>query len=239
MSNVQPFHEAAPGRYAACLPRKSKVGAICPLASERIKLIPRGEWAAAAAELNRGTGLKPHVKFLLDQDRAGSCATEAAASAVMVDRVARGLPHRLLNPWFVYYHTGGQTDRGDGRSGGSSIDENLAFIREHGIAPMDVWPRERGWRTKPSGQAYQEALAYRIEEFYDVQTIDELVSCLLCGFCVVYGARGHSVLKVAYDLDLNSWGKQWGDGKGFGIWAPVADVEFAYGAWAVRTTKEV
>jgi hypothetical protein len=211
------------------------------MAADRIKLVPESEWDRLAKEMT----LRPFVKTILDQDRAGSCATESPTGAVMLRRAFAGIvPHVILNPWFIYWHTGGVADRGDGRSGGSSIDENLAFIREKGIAPESVWPRSKGWgyrgANKPSEEAYAAALDYRIVEFYDISSVEEMVSALLTGFPVVFGANGHAICAVAhkgtYPLILNSWG-DWGEG-GFGKWCSYAGINWSYGAFAVRVTSE-
>jgi hypothetical protein len=219
-------------RIPGCLPRRSRPGDWCPMAAERIEIIPRNEWA----EYARNISLRPHVHEVLDQDGVGSCATEATAGAIMIARSMHGLEHVTLNPWFIYYKTSGGRDRG------SSIDENLAFAREHGCAPESVWSRDKGWRTRPSEEAYEAAKQFRIEEFYDITSIDEMVSCLLAGYPVVYGSNGHAVCKVAHldeskGLDLNSWGTGWED-DGFGVWASYRAVNWAYGAWAVRVATQ-
>ena len=221
------------GKAAGCLPRTSKPGGVCPLAAEHIPLIPRSEWDSLA----KGISLRPYVREILDQDGVGSCATESTTQGVMVARAAAGLPHVSLNPWSIYWYTSG------GRDGGSSIDENLAYVPEHGICPTELHPRSKGWRAKPSDAAMDAAMAYRIEEFYDITTVDEMVSALLTGFPVVYGAAGHSVLKVAHldaskGLDVNSWSTAWGD-KGCGVWATYSRINWAYGAFAIRVAGQV
>lgn len=217
-----------------CLPRKFNPGELFPMASEKITLIDRADWARLAKD---NLQMKPFVKVILDQNGYGSCATESTTGAVMACRAFAGLPHVLLNPLSIYSTTSG------GRDSGSSIDVNLDFAQKYGICPELAWPRSNGWRTKPTADAMKAALDFRIEEVYDISTIEEMVSALLTGFCVVYGANGHSVLKVQHldetqGLDANSWATTWGD-KGFGVWAKYRAINWAYGAFAVRSVRQV
>ena len=235
ISSRSPRHPFPPDRFPGCLPRRSLPGERCPLAIDRIPIIRREEWADYARQIGGGAGLKPMVRTILDQDGVGSCATEAAAQALMIDRAFRGFEHVPLNPWFMYRITSG------GRDTGSSIDDNLVFLREHGCAPESLHPRSLGWRAEPSPEAVEAAKKYRIEEFYDVTSIDEMVSALLMGYPVVYGANGHAVVKVRHidetkGEDVNSWGQAWGE-NGFGVWATYRAVDFRYGAWAVRAAR--
>jgi hypothetical protein len=179
--------------------------------------------------------LRPRVKTILDQGTVGSCACEATVQAIMIARDYAGLPHVELNPWFIYHTTSGGRDRG------SSIDRNLEFVREHGCAPISAWPRSKGWKAEPSVQAYKEAKAFRDIEVFDISNVNEMVSALLTGCAVVYGANGHAVVKVEHindekGLDVNSWGTDWGD-EGFGVWASYRAVNFNYGAFAVRAVR--
>jgi len=218
------------GRISGCLLRKSKPGEWCPLAKERIRIIPREEWKDWEGKIS----LRSKCKKRFDQGAAGSCAMESAVQGGAISRCVSGLPFVLLNPYFGYHTTSG------GRDQGSSIDENLVFLRKHGCASQAVWPRSKGWRAEPSEEAWEDAKQYKIDEFYDIANVDEMVSALLQGFPVVWGANGHAVCKVEHlndreGLDANSWGEDWGD-EGFGVWARYSQINWGYGAWAVKTT---
>ena len=217
-----------PGSFKpGCLPRRSRPGELCPMAADRVPLVPEDEWDRWGQEVN----LRPFVRTVLDQDGVGSCAAEATTQAVMIARAIAGLPHVVLNPWTLYCYTSGGVDRG------SSIDENLRVAMERGIAPMNLWPRSKGWRAKPTGAAAEAALLYRPAEFWDVADVSEHVSCLLKANPVVWGANGHAVCAVHYDsrgpLIVNSWGEEWED-DGFGVWTPYTKINWSYGAFAVR-----
>jgi hypothetical protein len=222
-----------PGKAMGCLPRKSKVGAVCPVFADHFEEIPESEWANYAGKIS----LRPFVKTVLDQDGVGSCAAESSTQSVMIGRAFAGLPHVVLNPWAVYHTTSG------GRDQGSSIDDNLQYLREHGCPPESAWPRSKGWQAKPSAEAMELAKNFRIVEFYDITTRAQMVTCLLKGWPVVYGSKGHAVCKVEYldptkALDINSWATSWGDG-GFGVWAKFSEINWQYGAFAVRTVADV
>jgi hypothetical protein len=202
------------------------------MAVDHIKIIPSGDWDAAAAEL--GDDLRKKVPICLDQNGYGSCATESCTGSVMLSRAVQGLDFVQLNPLYIYATTS------HGRDQGSSIDENLEFVRENGIAPESVWPFSKGFKATPSAEAVNAARAYRIEEFYDITDVNQFVSALLTGFCVVFGANGHSILAVrhagSYPEILNSWGTSWGD-SGFGKWCSYNAIAWQYGAFAVRVAS--
>lgn len=218
------------GRIPGCNDRKSQPGDLFPMAAEKVTLIDPADYAKYSGKLS----LRPLVTSVFDQNGAGSCATESSTGGVKIVRAGMGLPFVELNPWFIYHHTSGGVDRG------SSIDENLEFLQKFGVAPASVWPRKNGWRAKPSQDAYDAALDFRVDEVFDVSTVQEFISCLVAGFAVVWGAKGHSVLKVEHrdkaGVDLNSWDVTWGD-NGFGAWAPYSQINWAYGAFAIRVVK--
>ncbi len=222
-----------PGQATGCLPRETRVGEVCPLLSDRITIIPREDWQPYIGKVK----LRSFVQVVLSQGQIGSCATEATSQSIMIDEAVAGLDHVLLNPWSLYAFTSG------GRDQGSTIDGNLQRARSHGVLPESVWPRggqgAHRWNEKPQ-QSLFDKHALKIDEFYELNTINEIGTALIRGFPVVYGWNGHScVLTGLLSLDkaqyCNSWSIDWGD-KGFGEIA-LSEINSMYGAFAVRTTN--
>ena len=226
-----------PGQKTGCLPRSTKVGAACPLFGEKIKVLSEADIRdAIAARKAAGISNRKWVDEILSQGSVGSCATEALAQGVKTRKKMSGRDCPTLSPWFVYYHTSGGVDRG------SSIDENLAFARDTGIPSMEVWPRSKGWRTKPSEAAYADALNNRVYEFYDTTTIQEVRTALVNDFIIEFGHDGHAELMtdlVEYgggDV-VNSWSKNWEDGGWHAKPFPLSRINFLYGCFAFRVVE--
>lgn len=216
------------GKKTGCLLRNTRPGDLCSLFGEKINVIPAAEWP----ELIGSVELRSCVTKIKDQDGVGSCATESTTQAVEIVRRFEGQEFVELNPWSIYWYTSG------GRDSGSSIDENLAYVREKGIAPESAWPRSKGWKSRPSAEAMEAALQYRIDEFYDVTSIAEAGTALLLGFPVVFGWSGHScvltqLLNTTTAEYANSWAPTWGD-NGFGQ-VRLSSINFGYGMFALRT----
>jgi hypothetical protein len=186
-------------------------------------------WSELIGEVN----LRPFVTEIFDQNGVGSCATESTSQAIQIIRAFQGQDYVQLAPWSLYAFTSGGRDRG------SVIGHNLQRARDVGILPMRLWPRSKGWSSKPDEATLAEAAKYRIHEYYDCGSIDEIGSALLKGWPVVFGWKGHSVVftelvdtnRARY---ANSWGSDWDD-NGFGL-LDLSEVNFSYGAFAVCTT---
>lgn len=224
-----------PGKKAGCLYRTSKVGGVCSLWGEKMEVMTAGE-IQDAIDARKAAGVKGRsdVKEIFDQDGVGSCAAEACTQGVQTTRVRHNLTYVQLSPWFLYHHTSGGVDRG------SSIDENLATARDTGIASMEVWPRSKGWKGKPSAEAYADALNHRVYEFYEISTIAEAQTALVKDFLVQFGHNGHSELMVdilsLVSADVaNSWDASWGD-QGFHSFA-FSGINWGYGCFAFRAAQ--
>lgn len=212
------------GRKTGCNLRVSKYGDIAPLAPERIDIIPRERWG----ELIGNTNLREFVPIVLDQDGVGSCATESSTSSIHITRAVQRLEFVQLNPWSIYHFTS------HGRDAGSSIDENLVHIRDIGILPESYWPRSKGWRASPPDGYKAVAALYRLTEFFELGSVEEVGSACLAGIPVVMGWQGHSVLLTRLLSPtvaeyLNSWSPEWGD-NGYGQ-IKLDNINFGYGAF--------
>jgi hypothetical protein len=221
------------GKATGCNPRHHPFATRCPAFAEKFHAIPVGDWPEL---LKVRRSLRPSVSVILDQGKVGSCAFESTTQALHISRATKGLPFILLNPWSGYCFTGGT------RNGGSSIDDNLEHARDVGILPESVWPRSKGFSRRPPKSLLDEhASQFQIEEFWDINTVEEIGTALLLGFPVVFGWSGHScVFTDLLDVDTaeycNSWSADWGD-NGFGK-LTLRSVNFKYGCFALRTVTE-
>jgi len=152
-----------------------------------------------------------------------------------------GLPDVEFNPWAMYYTSSHGVD------GGSTLSENLSLLKNQGAVPMSLWDRSKGWRTKPSDEAYAAAKQYRILEYYQIPNGDweAFGSCLLNRWPLYWGYSGHAIvgvdlLNTSQFRYLNSWG-EWGNaspfnkeiGYGFGV-VNNSSIMWAYGVYAFR-----
>ena len=203
----------------------------CDPISTQIEIIDRkhwGEWRAKKA--NGKENRRSRFRYILNQDGVGSCAAEAGTNCKASLDAYQGLPEIVYNPWSVYWKTSGGSDRG------SSIGENAEYIRDNGICPEEVWPRSKGWRSEPGGEAKRVAKFFRIEEFFHCENVDQVVSAMLQGYDIHAGYSGHSISFCRSLTDstlefMNSWGN-WGDA-GFGTLSHNK-IYFAYGAYAYK-----
>jgi hypothetical protein len=197
---------------------------------DEFQVIPINEWSDWLTGRD-AIDLRPFVKFILDQNGVGSCASEAMAQCIMICRALGRQDPELLNPLFAYYTVSG------GRDGGSSLPDNVNFALEHGVPSQLVFPRSEGWRSKPSDAAYEDALKYMLLEVFRIRTWEEFGTCLLLGMPCFFGYSGHAIcgttlLSTTRLQYVNSWDKTWGD-NGFGTISKNS-IYWGYGVFGFR-----
>jgi hypothetical protein len=228
------------GRVEGALKRDDCPGDLGPLYKDAFpkEIVNVEDWPGLIQE---GAGdHRKYVKWILDQDGRGSCASEGLANCITQQRHRRGLPEVKLNPWPNYYRIS------NGRDNGSTLSGNIRFAKEHGFLPMDLWPRYgpngHAWSDIPrsSDPLWQEAKKYKPGEVYDIGNTVEAASALFAGHSVYAAYPGHAwqliaVINTQQGIWLNSWSEQWGDG-GFGV-INFSRLTYQYGLYAIQTTS--
>lgn len=191
-----------------------------------LKLIPREEHKErikeAEAKNRTLKALKEHKNiYSLDQNRTNYCWIHGVTQAMHYRQGATGEPMVRLEP-----SSGGAVIK-QGRNVGGWGGQAVAYIRQHGIAPLAVWPKNSlDYRRLDTPEVKQIKLQNRISGFYELKPgtngWDELVTALLNGFAVAVAFNwwGHLVCAIGLVIDErgeicllidNSWTPQWGD----------------------------
>jgi len=227
------------GQATGCLPRTTKYGECCAKLEDSVEIITDDRVFLEAIIRPRAETLLSCVPSVFSQGRVGSCASEGGTGLTKILRAWSGAPFVELSPWSMYAFTSGGRDRG------SSVGETLIHLREVGVLTMETWPRTIPWNRKPSPDLLDsEACKYRVDEFFDIMTIEGVMTALTLNYPVQFGWQGHSCVLLALKslteaYYLNSWGADWTetDMPGVGV-IPLRKIDFAYEAWAGRSTTD-
>lgn len=239
------------GYLCGCLPRQDRCGDRAPIYENELPLIPEWQWEAYAVELDRAEALIPYT---LNQGKEGSCVGNASSWGFdFVQAITRGTDRVIPTSAMSLF-----ARIGSSAQSGAMIGDALAALRAEGILPLDTPENRarfahvyratgygRGRKDLPTGWE-ETAAQFRVQEYWDIDTIDGLVSALLLGYCVIYGRSGHCICGVRpvrengvwYLKYKNSWG-DWGDnGYGYDTLTNLAR-QRAYGWYAMRTVTHL
>jgi hypothetical protein len=198
---------------------------------DRMDIIPPDKWQDL---IDEGIEVESEVQKIKSQGQNPSCTCEAGTQGVEILQSRQGLWLQELNPLSVFAFVGS--------SSGSSLNRVLAWLRDTGVLPEALWPREKGWRRKPPRDLVdREACKYRIDEFLDIGSTVEAGTCLLHGDPFMFAWQNHCCIGVR-PIDrrrfkyANSWSPQWGD-RGFGI-LEYSRINFKYGCFGLLTATD-
>lgn len=219
-------------------------------------LIPQSEWDARF-DLQEETKSSLEHLYLsgpngasvfenLDQNGDGYCWIYSNGSAMMIDRLKSNQPLVRLNP-----HSSGAIIKG-GRNEGGWCGLGAKFLREHGMATEEFWPRHSRSLANDTPAARANMALHKVTEDYVDLTRDvydqnltkaQLATCLFNNVpCPVdFNWWGHSVCGLRWvRLEAGSWGllilnswKGWGR---YGLGVLRGGKEIPDGAVALRVS---
>lgn len=214
---------------------------LCAAAS-KITAIPRSDWQPTPPEK------RDLVKTIFSQID-GHCSSNAAAGAVMFQRARQGLPHVVLSPEALYAtHSSWGT--------GSTLAENLEALCTIGIPSRDSMRQQNWGRLRTYGEASEEALCYRVDEWLDCGSdVDLYATGLQLGLAGPIGVLwnhsprgGHSILGVELKYRSGRWkviiANSWGTGEGDGgfdeldLDRDIAPYSKTFGMWLCQSVIE-
>ena len=130
---------------------------------------------------------EPMVKDLIigprvNQSELGSCGTFAlTGNYVATQEEISGNPLNLSQLWLYYRYREvyGHVEYDDG----VFLRDLIKVVASDGIPLEEDWPYElKNWKTKPPPEAYEKALANRIQSYHAIYSIDEMIQCIASGY---------------------------------------------------------
>ncbi len=213
-------------RFLASLPATRKYN--FPAFRDSFQTIPRSDW--------HEKDLSPFSPHVFDQDGKGACVAHGAVAGLEIAIEMSGRTCPQLCPWFVYPQIDGGVDAG------AVVEDSLTELKSKGACLYSSVPYGAVRLSEVPQAAYTEALRFRVDEAYAVDSFDQGVSGILQNFPWVFGIEigqafdpapgsgiipdlrgsggGHCMCGVGvkqiggkwYVKVKNSWGVSWGLG---------------------------
>ena len=158
-----------------------------------------------------------------NQARTNYCWVNGVVYALEAQRVKQGHKYQSFSPASAGAIIKGY--RNQGGWGGQACE----YIKEHGVAPSELWPDNAIDRQYDNDETRKAREPFKIDEYYDVvdngmnarERFDRMATALLSGFLcpVAYNWWGHVVCAVDivwkdgqwFVLCMNSWGASYGE----------------------------
>lgn len=194
-------------------------------------MVPREEWNERIEEMDRkkmwlddlvddmidrGEWTGPRV---LNQRNLPYCWVFGVTYSIMLTRAKQGEKYIPLSPTSV----GAKVK--NFRAVGGWGSEAMAYIREHGLVPQELWPETALDRKYDTTEADASRKHFKCDEWWRLQprNMDQLISCLLQNIPVavafnwwshlVCATRVYRIGENTYAIGIsNSWGTGWSNG---------------------------
>lgn len=197
-----------------------KLGSICPIFEERFRdyVVRKSEWKDLYEELQPKYSKRKVYQY--DQKNEGTCTSNATAGAYAYTWAKQFGKDTVITPSppTMYFYCA------NGPNTGSTTSCNLKRIRDHGCLPIamernrDVMRRlgldpnhvcdAVGWnkpRSLPREAMEETAKNFRLDEFYEISSIEGFFGALFHGFSIMYGRAGHAIHGTDVVLRNNTW----------------------------------
>lgn len=227
-NNFHMFTDAPPSMSKGLIPRdkeKYPLGFSQYCKAARLEVPPRSEWPSLI-EHREKTGTRISDRLIaanvpcLDQNGTSNCWANAPVHCVEILRCLTGLPHIPLSPAFI-------ATKLSRYNGGMGVDA-MEVLAELGAPPTSVYGANAN-RKSITQEVLDSAKPFKNIEWLDLpDSFDQMAAAILLhnSPCALgYNWWGHEVtgcdivyLNGKFGIRIrNSWGMDYGDGKGFAV----------------------
>src|SRR3990172_10629704 len=135
--------------------------------------------------------LLPYLPPVRDQQSLGSCTAFSAAANREILTLKIGHTLQPLSQLWVYYET--RRKFWDvNEDSGAYMREVTAILAGRGAAREADWPYDVSkWNVNPPSASYGPAIWYRNVNYYRINTLSEMLSCLAAGWPFIFGFAIH------------------------------------------------
>ena len=213
-----------------------------------LTVIPRSQWPELC-EQAEDNPLEANVQRIMNQGQEGSCASNASSQCMETVTFVQGGSDLYvpLSAISLYKQVGSSPNSG------STIDGNLRALQTTGILPLDTPENRERFQAVMSHTGFyksypanwkETAKLFRADEWFDLNSFDQVATCTFVGFPICYGRAGHAIcgMRIVREVNryllkyANSWGS-WGEnGYGYDSESAISGAIRSYGAWGLRST---
>lgn len=137
--------------------------------------------------LTKKVDLRSLCSAVEDQGNLGSCTAQALAGNLeFIDNKIDSI-YTDVSRLFIYYNERVLIDTVDYDSG-ASLRDGIKSLKNSGVCEEALWPYTiEKFDEKPPAKCYKDAQEHRIEAYYRIESLSEMLACLTDGYPFVFG----------------------------------------------------